>query len=130
MPRFRVSVFKEDSPHHGKVIAYDPNGSLQDLYATITRKLNMTRVAILYNESGAEVDDISLIRDDDVLYAEAGNVEQVTFTVIGEHSDFETEEPKLISFSTSSRCEYCLKVRPGSEIGIKKINNNIMLILC
>jgi len=42
-------------------------------------------------------------------HAEAGNAEQVTFTVIGEHSDFETDEPKLISYSTSSRCEYCLK---------------------
>ncbi|NP_001091383.1 potassium channel tetramerization domain containing 9 S homeolog [Xenopus laevis] len=61
----RVTLFVRGSPLHGKVIPV--TGSLSDLLslASITFGIQATQV---FNENGGQIDDISLIRDDDVLY--------------------------------------------------------------
>ncbi|KAK0070489.1 BTB/POZ domain-containing protein KCTD9 [Biomphalaria pfeifferi] len=65
----RITVFQNGTNSNGKVLAV--GSCLETLFADISLKLSL-KVTILYNHLGGEIDDITLIRDDDVLYASEG----------------------------------------------------------
>ncbi|XP_053574088.1 BTB/POZ domain-containing protein KCTD9 [Bombina bombina] len=90
----RVTLFVNGSTQHGKVVPV--NGSLSDLLSIASTKLGIDATNV-YNERGGQIDDVSLIRDDDVLYVcegepfidpvpEAVPLEQLT----GSHTDWLT----------------------------------------
>lgn len=61
----RVTVFTRGTSSNGKVVAVC--GSLGDLLSVASEKLGI-RASSVYNGSGGLIDDVALIRDDDVLY--------------------------------------------------------------
>ncbi|XP_034457493.1 BTB/POZ domain-containing protein KCTD9b isoform X1 [Hippoglossus hippoglossus] len=61
----RVTLFVNGSSADGKVVPVF--GSLEDLLAAASAKLRV-RASGVYNGSGGLIDDVTLIRDDDVLY--------------------------------------------------------------
>uniref|UniRef100_A0A2K6ECB7 KHA domain-containing protein n=1 Tax=Macaca nemestrina TaxID=9545 RepID=A0A2K6ECB7_MACNE len=61
----RVTLFLNGSPKNGKVVAI--YGTLSDLLSVASSKLGI-KDASVYNEKGGLIDDIALIRDDDVLF--------------------------------------------------------------
>ncbi|XP_072342127.1 BTB/POZ domain-containing protein KCTD9 isoform X1 [Scyliorhinus torazame] len=65
----RVTLFVNGSHRDGKVVAV--YGALSDLLSVASNKLNIKAVN-LYNGKGGLIDDIALIRDDDVLYVSEG----------------------------------------------------------
>ncbi|KAL7633278.1 UNVERIFIED_CONTAM: hypothetical protein RMT77_016383 [Armadillidium vulgare] len=65
----RVILFRNGSHLDGKVILI--TGSLQELLQKASHKLGIA-VKHLFTVQGGLIDDISLLRDDDVLYASAG----------------------------------------------------------
>uniref|UniRef100_A0A4W4DR06 KHA domain-containing protein n=1 Tax=Electrophorus electricus TaxID=8005 RepID=A0A4W4DR06_ELEEL len=66
----RVTLFINGSCINGKVVAV--YGTLSDLLSVASNKLGI-RAANLYNGKGGMIDDIALIRDDDVLYVSEGH---------------------------------------------------------
>ncbi|XP_078421877.1 BTB/POZ domain-containing protein KCTD9 isoform X1 [Cetorhinus maximus] len=65
----RVTLFVNGSHRDGKVVAV--YGTLPDLLSVASNKLSIKAVH-LYNGKGGLIDDIALIRDDDVLYVSEG----------------------------------------------------------
>uniref|UniRef100_UPI00398EA899 BTB/POZ domain-containing protein KCTD9 isoform X2 n=1 Tax=Pristiophorus japonicus TaxID=55135 RepID=UPI00398EA899 len=65
----RVTLFVNGTPRGGKVVAV--YGALSDLLSVASSKLSI-KAAHLYNGKGGLIDDIALIRDDDVLYVSEG----------------------------------------------------------
>ncbi|XP_059819649.1 BTB/POZ domain-containing protein KCTD9 isoform X2 [Hypanus sabinus] len=65
----RVTLFVNGNHRHGKVVAV--YGALSDLLSVASSKLSI-KAAHLYNGKGGLIDDIALIRDDDVLYVSEG----------------------------------------------------------
>ncbi|XP_078725517.1 BTB/POZ domain-containing protein KCTD9 [Lampetra fluviatilis] len=65
----RVTVFPNGCRRNGKVVAV--YGSLSDLLSLAGTKLGFKALAI-YNAHGGLIDDICLIREDDVLFVSAG----------------------------------------------------------
>ncbi|XP_059173264.1 BTB/POZ domain-containing protein KCTD9-like [Physella acuta] len=67
--RRRVTVFKNGTSDDGKVleVADTIEGFLEDISA----KLNIS-ASSLYNQFGGSIDDLLIIRDDDILYASEG----------------------------------------------------------
>uniref|UniRef100_A0A3B4YN96 Potassium channel tetramerization domain containing 9b n=1 Tax=Seriola lalandi dorsalis TaxID=1841481 RepID=A0A3B4YN96_SERLL len=61
----RVTLFVNGTSTNGKVVAV--YGSLEDLLTVASSKLGI-RASSVYNGNGGLIDDITLIRDDDVLY--------------------------------------------------------------
>ncbi|KAK1884171.1 BTB/POZ domain containing protein KCTD9 [Dissostichus eleginoides] len=61
----RVTLFVNGTSSNGKVVAVF--GSLEDLLSAASSKLGI-KVSRVYNENRGLIDDITLIRDDDVLY--------------------------------------------------------------
>ncbi|XP_040915594.1 BTB/POZ domain-containing protein KCTD9b isoform X2 [Toxotes jaculatrix] len=61
----RVTLFINGTSTNGKVVAV--YGSLEDLLSVASSKLGI-RASSVYNGNGGLIDDITLIRDDDVLY--------------------------------------------------------------
>uniref|UniRef100_A0A8C4ZZQ1 BTB/POZ domain-containing protein KCTD9 n=1 Tax=Gadus morhua TaxID=8049 RepID=A0A8C4ZZQ1_GADMO len=66
----RVTIFIRGTSSNGKVVAVC--GSLDDLLSVASTKLGI-RASGVYNGSGGLIDDIALIRDDDVLYMSDGD---------------------------------------------------------
>ncbi|XP_056444849.1 BTB/POZ domain-containing protein KCTD9b [Gadus macrocephalus] len=66
----RVTIFIRGTSSNGKVVAVC--GSLEDLLSVASTKLGI-RASGVYNGSGGLIDDIALIRDDDVLYMSDGD---------------------------------------------------------
>ncbi|KAM9463596.1 BTB/POZ domain-containing protein KCTD9-like isoform 3-T3 [Salvelinus alpinus] len=66
----RVTVFVNGTSKNGKVVAV--YGTLTDMLSVATNKLGI-RACNLYNGKGGLIDDIALIRDDDVLYVSEGD---------------------------------------------------------
>ncbi|XP_024294604.1 BTB/POZ domain-containing protein KCTD9 isoform X2 [Oncorhynchus tshawytscha] len=66
----RVTVFVNGTSRNGKVVAV--YGTLTDLLSVATNKLGI-KACNLYNGKGGLIDDIALIRDDDVLYVSEGD---------------------------------------------------------
>ncbi|XP_020334213.2 BTB/POZ domain-containing protein KCTD9 isoform X2 [Oncorhynchus kisutch] len=66
----RVTLFVNGTSSNGKVVAL--YGSLTDLLSVASSKLGI-RASSVYNGTGGLIDDITLIRDDDVLYVSAGD---------------------------------------------------------
>ncbi|XP_030005863.1 BTB/POZ domain-containing protein KCTD9b isoform X1 [Sphaeramia orbicularis] len=66
----RVTLFVNGTSTNGKVVAV--YGSLDDLLSVASSKLGI-RASSVYNGNGGLIDDISLIRDDDVLYISDGD---------------------------------------------------------
>ncbi|NXR15584.1 KCTD9 protein, partial [Semnornis frantzii] len=61
----RVTLFVNGSPRNGKVVAV--YGTLSDLLSVASSKLGIKATSV-YNGKGGLIDDIALIRDDDVLF--------------------------------------------------------------
>ncbi|KAM8764770.1 BTB/POZ domain-containing protein KCTD9 isoform 1-T1 [Rhynchonycteris naso] len=61
----RVTLFLNGSPKNGKVVAV--YGTLSDLLSVASSKLGIKATSV-YNGKGGLIDDITLIRDDDVLF--------------------------------------------------------------
>ncbi|XP_068167158.1 BTB/POZ domain-containing protein KCTD9a isoform X1 [Antennarius striatus] len=66
----RVTLFINGTSKNGKVVAV--YGTLSDLLSVASNKLGLKAVC-LYNGRGGLIDDIALIRDDDVLYVSEGD---------------------------------------------------------
>ncbi|XP_046728137.1 BTB/POZ domain-containing protein KCTD9a isoform X1 [Silurus meridionalis] len=66
----RVTLFVNGSSKNGKVVAV--YGTLSDLLSVASNKLGI-RAINLFNGKGGLIDDIALIRDDDVLYVSEGD---------------------------------------------------------
>ncbi|XP_072514799.1 BTB/POZ domain-containing protein KCTD9b isoform X2 [Salminus brasiliensis] len=66
----RVTLFINGTSRNGKVVAV--YGSLADLLSVASSKLGIKAVNI-FNSKGGLIDDIALIRDDDVLYVSEGD---------------------------------------------------------
>lgn len=66
----RVTLFLNGTTRNGKVVAV--YGTLADLLSVAGGKLGV-RAASLFNGRGGLIDDIALIRDDDVLYVSEGD---------------------------------------------------------
>ncbi|XP_029025092.1 BTB/POZ domain-containing protein KCTD9b [Betta splendens] len=66
----RVTLFVNGTSTNGKVVAV--YGSLEDLLTVASSKLGI-RASSVYNGNGGLIDDITLIRDDDVLYVSEGD---------------------------------------------------------
>ncbi|XP_040013655.1 BTB/POZ domain-containing protein KCTD9b isoform X1 [Xiphias gladius] len=66
----RVTLFVNGTSTNGKVVAV--YGSLEDLLSVASSKLGI-RASSVYNGNGGLIDDIALIRDDDVLYVSEGD---------------------------------------------------------
>uniref|UniRef100_A0AAQ5Y749 BTB/POZ domain-containing protein KCTD9 n=1 Tax=Amphiprion ocellaris TaxID=80972 RepID=A0AAQ5Y749_AMPOC len=66
----RVTLFVNGSSTNGKVVAVF--GSLEDLLTAASSKLGI-RASGVYNGNGGLIDDVALIRDDDVLYISDGD---------------------------------------------------------
>ncbi|KAF6723614.1 BTB/POZ domain-containing protein KCTD9 [Oryzias melastigma] len=90
----RVTLFVNGTPKNGKVVAV--YGTLPDLLSVASSKLGI-KACCLYNGRGGLIDDIALIRDDDVLYVSEGdpfidpqNEVKVTSERLGAHTDWLT----------------------------------------
>ncbi|XP_061763190.1 BTB/POZ domain-containing protein KCTD9a isoform X1 [Nerophis ophidion] len=90
----RVTLFVNGTSKNGKVVAV--YGALSDLLSVASNKLGM-KASCLYNGKGGLIDDIALIRDDDVLYVSEGdpfidcqNEVKVSFDKQGAHTDWLT----------------------------------------
>ncbi|XP_070780675.1 BTB/POZ domain-containing protein KCTD9b [Enoplosus armatus] len=70
----RVTLFVNGTSTNGKVVAV--YGSLEDLLSVASSKLGI-RASSVYNGNGGLIDDITLIRDDDVLYISEGDSSEV-----------------------------------------------------
>ncbi|TWW60664.1 BTB/POZ domain-containing protein KCTD9a [Takifugu rubripes] len=66
----RVTLFINGTSKNGKVVAV--YGTLPDLLSVASNKLGI-KASCLYNAKGGLIDDIALIRDDDVLYVSEGD---------------------------------------------------------
>ncbi|KTG42406.1 hypothetical protein cypCar_00011162 [Cyprinus carpio] len=66
----RVTLFVNGASHNGKVVAV--YGTLADLLSVASTKFGI-KAASIYNGKGGLIDDIALIRDDDVLYVSEGD---------------------------------------------------------
>ncbi|XP_060927259.1 BTB/POZ domain-containing protein KCTD9a isoform X1 [Limanda limanda] len=66
----RVTLFINGTSKNGKVVAV--YGTLSDLLSVASNKLGI-KACSLYNGKGGLIDDIALIRDDDVLYVSEGD---------------------------------------------------------
>uniref|UniRef100_A0A1A8J1I8 BTB/POZ domain-containing protein KCTD9 n=2 Tax=Ovalentaria TaxID=1489908 RepID=A0A1A8J1I8_NOTKU len=66
----RVTLFVNGTSKNGKVVAV--YGTLSDLLSVASNKLGI-KASSLYNGKGGLIDDIALIRDDDVLYVSEGD---------------------------------------------------------
>ncbi|XP_061672882.1 BTB/POZ domain-containing protein KCTD9a isoform X1 [Syngnathoides biaculeatus] len=66
----RVTLFVNGTSKNGKVVAV--YGTLSDLLSVASNKLGI-KACSLYNGKGGLIDDIALIRDDDVLYVSEGD---------------------------------------------------------
>uniref|UniRef100_A0A8C8DXM2 BTB/POZ domain-containing protein KCTD9 n=1 Tax=Oryzias sinensis TaxID=183150 RepID=A0A8C8DXM2_9TELE len=77
----RVTLFVNGTPKNGKVVAV--YGTLPDLLSVASSKLGI-KACCLYNGRGGLIDDIALIRDDDVLYVSEGDpfVGEFSFSVM------------------------------------------------
>uniref|UniRef100_A0A2K6NAG7 KHA domain-containing protein n=1 Tax=Rhinopithecus roxellana TaxID=61622 RepID=A0A2K6NAG7_RHIRO len=60
-----VTVFLNGSPKNRKVVAV--YGTLSDLLSVVSSKLSIKATSV-YNGKGGLIDNIALIRDDDVLF--------------------------------------------------------------
>uniref|UniRef100_A0A671WRV6 Potassium channel tetramerization domain containing 9a n=1 Tax=Sparus aurata TaxID=8175 RepID=A0A671WRV6_SPAAU len=90
----RVTLFINGTSKNGKVVAV--YGTLSDLLSVASNKLGI-KASCLYNGKGGLIDDIALIRDDDVLYVSEGdpfidpqNEAKVTSDQHGAHTDWLT----------------------------------------
>ncbi|KAE8292616.1 BTB/POZ domain-containing protein KCTD9 [Larimichthys crocea] len=90
----RVTLFINGTSKNGKVVAV--YGTLSDLLSVASNKLGI-KACSLYNGKGGLIDDIALIRDDDVLYVSEGdpfidpqNEAKVTSDQHGAHTDWLT----------------------------------------
>ncbi|XP_038152561.1 BTB/POZ domain-containing protein KCTD9a isoform X1 [Cyprinodon tularosa] len=66
----RVTLFVNGTSKNGKVVAV--YGTLSDLLSVASNKLGI-KASCLYNGKGGLIDDIALIRDDDLLYVSEGD---------------------------------------------------------
>uniref|UniRef100_A0A673HBV8 BTB/POZ domain-containing protein KCTD9 n=1 Tax=Sinocyclocheilus rhinocerous TaxID=307959 RepID=A0A673HBV8_9TELE len=66
----RVTLFVNGTSYNGKVVAV--YGTLADLLSVASTKFGI-KAANIYNGKGGLIDDIALIRDDDVLYISEGD---------------------------------------------------------
>uniref|UniRef100_A0A8C1DSU0 BTB/POZ domain-containing protein KCTD9 n=1 Tax=Cyprinus carpio carpio TaxID=630221 RepID=A0A8C1DSU0_CYPCA len=66
----RVTLFVNGTSYNGKVVAV--YGTLADLLSAASTKFGI-KAANIYNGKGGLIDDIALIRDDDVLYISEGD---------------------------------------------------------
>uniref|UniRef100_A0A8C4HQ67 BTB/POZ domain-containing protein KCTD9 n=1 Tax=Dicentrarchus labrax TaxID=13489 RepID=A0A8C4HQ67_DICLA len=90
----RVTLFINGTSKNGKVVAV--YGTLSDLLSVASNKLGI-KASCLYNGKGGLIDDIALIRDDDVLYVSEGDPfvdpqheAKVTSDQHGAHTDWLT----------------------------------------
>uniref|UniRef100_A0A3P8WJ98 BTB/POZ domain-containing protein KCTD9 n=1 Tax=Cynoglossus semilaevis TaxID=244447 RepID=A0A3P8WJ98_CYNSE len=90
----RVTLFINGTSRNGKVVAV--YGTLSDLLSVASNKLGI-KASCFYNARGGLIDDIALIRDDDVLYVSEGDpfVDPQTETKVrsdshGAHTDWLT----------------------------------------
>uniref|UniRef100_A0A8C5PJ54 BTB/POZ domain-containing protein KCTD9 n=1 Tax=Leptobrachium leishanense TaxID=445787 RepID=A0A8C5PJ54_9ANUR len=83
----RVTLFVKGSPRQGKVVPV--NGSLPDLLSLASTKFGIHATS-LYNERGGHLEDIDLIRDDDVLFVCGEELPMHTEQMAGSHTDWLT----------------------------------------
>ncbi|XP_036711492.1 BTB/POZ domain-containing protein KCTD9 [Balaenoptera musculus] len=90
----RVTLFLNGSPKNGKVVAV--YGTLSDLLSVASNKLGIKATSV-YNGKGGLIDDIALIRDDDVLFVCEGEPfidpqtdSKVPEVLSGSHTDWLT----------------------------------------
>ncbi|XP_030045016.1 BTB/POZ domain-containing protein KCTD9-like, partial [Microcaecilia unicolor] len=101
----RVTLFVNGSARNGKVVAV--YGSFSDLLSAASSKLGI-KAASIYNGKGGLIDDIALIRDDDVLYVCEGEPfidpqadMKASEEVYGSHTDWLTLNVGGRSFTTT-----------------------------
>ncbi|XP_011477745.1 BTB/POZ domain-containing protein KCTD9 isoform X1 [Oryzias latipes] len=125
----RVTLFVNGTPKNGKVVAV--YGTLPDLLSVASSKLGI-KACCLYNGRGGLIDDIALIRDDDVLYVSEGdpfvglqNEVKVTSERLGVHTDwltlniggrlFTTTRSTLVSKEPDSMLAHMFREKGTSE---------------
>ncbi|CAL1525959.1 unnamed protein product [Lymnaea stagnalis] len=91
----RITVYRNGSLTNGKVVAV--KDTMENLMENIGEKLGCT-VTCLYNHLGGCIDDIAIIRDDDLLFASEGEPFIYTLTQLQSHV---TDVPVLIPQSLS-----------------------------
>ncbi|XP_073675248.1 BTB/POZ domain-containing protein KCTD9a [Garra rufa] len=103
----RVTLFVNGTSKNGKVVAV--YGTLSDLLTVASNKLGI-RACNLYNGKGGLIDDIALIRDDDVLYVSEGDAfidpqsdGKTSDDISGSHTDWLTLNIGGRLFTTTSR---------------------------
>ncbi|XP_066449615.1 BTB/POZ domain-containing protein KCTD9 isoform X2 [Eleutherodactylus coqui] len=67
----RVTLFVRGNGRHGKVVKLQ-GSTISDVLSLASAKLGI-RATGVYNDKGGQIDDIALIRDDDVLYLSDGD---------------------------------------------------------
>uniref|UniRef100_A0A8C1UTW1 Potassium channel tetramerization domain containing 9b n=1 Tax=Cyprinus carpio TaxID=7962 RepID=A0A8C1UTW1_CYPCA len=98
----RVTLFVNGTSYNGKVVAV--YGTLADLLSVASTKFGI-KAANIYNGKGGLIDDIALIRDDDVLYISEGDsfVGEFDITwiwcVILSSSDLSSDALKLLFYA-------------------------------
>jgi hypothetical protein len=64
----RVTIFQQGCPSNGKAIGVEDSDTLEDVLNTVSQKFDIEAKG-LYTAQGGLVEDVRLIRDDDILYA-------------------------------------------------------------
>ncbi|KAL8611223.1 hypothetical protein ACOMHN_013654 [Nucella lapillus] len=105
----RVTVFRNGRVERGRVIAVKDAVSRSDVLAEASRKLNC-EVAELYTSTGGLIDDVDLIKDDEVLYASCGEpflrpqIKPVARPVVAKNYPEESEDQQAMHASLQQIC--------------------------
>uniref|UniRef100_A0A3P8ZJV4 BTB/POZ domain-containing protein KCTD9 n=1 Tax=Esox lucius TaxID=8010 RepID=A0A3P8ZJV4_ESOLU len=96
----RVTLFVNGTSSNGKVVAV--YGSVIDLLSVASSKFGI-RASSVFNGTGGLIDDISLIRDDDVLYVSEGDSSNDPLGDPGSPDKFQTHTDWL-TLNVGGRC--------------------------
>ncbi|XP_056427120.1 BTB/POZ domain-containing protein KCTD9 [Hyla sarda] len=91
----RVTLFVKGDARHGRVVAFQ-GSTISDVLSLASSKLGIRAVGV-YNDKGGLIDDVALIRDDDVLFISDGesiiddqNEPMITEPLTGAQTDWLT----------------------------------------
>ncbi|XP_064630375.1 BTB/POZ domain-containing protein KCTD9-like [Lineus longissimus] len=83
----RVTLFLWGTRNNGKIICVQDSDSLEDVLANAGQKLGIS-AARIFTEKGGEVDDVALLRDDEVLFVsqdETADLSSSTESTLNDH---------------------------------------------
>ncbi|XP_062410662.1 BTB/POZ domain-containing protein KCTD9b [Sardina pilchardus] len=98
----RVTLFVNGTSSNGKVVAV--YGTLVDLLSVASSKLGI-KASNIYNGKGGLIDDIALVRDDDVLYVSEGDSFVDPQEDFEDHGDFPIQaHTDWLTLNVGGRC--------------------------